>query len=160
MATSTTAVPRDYRTVTPSLIVRDAAAGIEFYKRALGAEEIMRIGGPDGKIMHAELKIGNSVVMMTDENPQWGCVGPQTLGNTSVSFYVYVENVDAAFKRAGDAGAKPMMPVGDMFWGDRMGVVFDPFGHKWSLAQHVKDLTPEEIKKGQEEWMAQMKAKK
>jgi uncharacterized glyoxalase superfamily protein PhnB len=156
----TNAIPRTYHTVTPSLIVRGGATAIDFYKRALGAEQVMRIDAPDGKVMHAELKIGNSVVMLTDENPQWQCVGPQTLGNTSVSFYVYVENVDAAYKRVVDAGAKSIMPVTDMFWGDRMGAVLDPFGHKWSLAQHTKDMTEEEIKRGQKEWMEKMAQKK
>src|SRR5439155_21338661 len=118
-----------------------------------------RMPGPGGKIMHAEIKIGNSIVMLAEENAEWGCRGPASLGGSPVSFYIYVENVDAAWKRAVDAGAKVTMPLADMFWGDRMGNLEDPFGHKWSLAQHVADLTPEQVKKGQEAWMAQMKAK-
>ena len=154
------AIPDGYHTITPHLIVRDAAKVIDFYKKAFGAEEIMRMPGPSGAIMHAELRIGDSAIMLGDEKPEMGCKSPQTLGGSPVSFYVYVQDVDAAWKRAVDAGVKIRMPLTDMFWGDRSGQVEDPFGHAWSLSQHVKDLTPEEIKKGQEAFWAQMKKKK
>jgi PhnB protein len=106
--------------------------------------------GPDGNIMHAEFRIGDSVLMLSDEMPDMGAKSPKAYGGTPVKFYVYVENVDAAWKRAIDAGAKPVVPVQDMFWGDRLGCVEDPFGHAWNLAQHVSDPTPEEMRKGQE----------
>ena len=157
---SVRAIPEGYHTVTPNLVVRDAAKAIDFYKKAFGAEEIMRMPGPGGKIMHAELRIGNSRVMLNDEMPEHGCKAPGTLGGSPVGFYVYVENVDAAWKRATDAGAKTTMPLADMFWGDRTGQLEDPFGHKWSLAQHIKDLTHEEMRKGQEAFFAQQKQKK
>ena len=153
------AIPDGYYTLTPNLTVRQASKAIDFYKKAFGAEEIVRMPGPGGSIMHAELQIGNSRVMLADEMPEMGSKSPAAFGGSPVGFYVYVENVDAAWKRAVDAGAKPKMPLADMFWGDRVGALEDPFGHKWSLAQHVKDLTPDEVKKGQEAFMAQMKKK-
>ena len=156
MATKVNAVPKGYHTVTPNIVVREAPKAIDFYKKALGAEEIMRLPGPDGKIMHAELRIGDSVVMLMEEKPEMGSKSPKAYGGSPVSFYVYVDKVDAAWKRAVDAGATPVMPLADMFWGDRTGRLEDPFGHSWSLAQHVKDLTPEEIEKGQEAFFAQM----
>src|SRR5437667_7972997 len=112
------AIPEGYSTITPSIIVRDARKAIDFYKMAFGAEEIMSMPGPGGKIMHAEIRIGNSRVMLADDMPEFGCKSPQALGGSPVSFYVYVENVDAAWKRAVDAGAKAGMPLSDMFWGD------------------------------------------
>jgi len=154
------AIPEGYSTITPSIIVRDARKAIDFYKKAFGAEEIMSMPGPGGKIMHAEIRIGSSRVMLADENPEWGCKSPATLNGSPVTFYVYVENVDAAWKRAVDAGAQVKMPLADMFWGDRCGKVDDPFGHGWNLAQHTKDLTPDQIKKGQEEFMKQMQQKR
>jgi uncharacterized glyoxalase superfamily protein PhnB len=114
--------------------------------------------GPDGKTMHAELRVGDSVLMLGPEMPDFGSKGPRALGGTPVSFYVYVENVDAAWKRAVDAGAKPTMPLQDMFWGDRTGRLEDPFGHAWNLAQHVADPTPEEIQRGQEEFFSKVHA--
>jgi len=130
---------------------------IEFYKKALGAEELKRMLGPGGLIMHAELKIGSSIIMLADESPAMGCKSPAALGGSPVTFYVYLENVDAAWKRATtDTGVKVTYPLADMFWGDRTGGFEDPFGHKWSLAQHTRDLSPEEIKKGQEEFFKQM----
>jgi uncharacterized glyoxalase superfamily protein PhnB len=157
---SVKAIPDGYHSITPSLIVCDARKAIDFYKKAFGAEELFCMNGPGGKVMHAELQIGNSRVMLADEMPEWGCKSPANLGGTPVTFYVYVENVDAAWKRAVDAGAKAKMPLADMFWGDRCGKVDDPFGHGWNLAQHTKDLTPEQIEQGQKEWMAQMQQKK
>lgn len=153
------AIPDGYHTITPNLTVRQAAKAIDFYKKAFAAEELVRMPGPGGSIMHAELQIGSSRFMLADEMPEMGCKSPAALGGSPVGFYVYVENVDAAWKRAVDAGAKVKMPLADMFWGDRVGALEDPFGHKWSLAQHVKDLTKEEMKEGQEAFMAQMKKK-
>jgi PhnB protein len=153
------AAPTGYHTLTPSIVVRDATAAIDFYKQAFGAVETLRMPGPGGLIMHAELKIGDSVIMLNDESPDMGAKSPKAYGGTPVSFYVYVEDVDAAWKRAIDAGAKPTMPLADMFWGDRAGRLEDPFGHSWLLAQHVKDLSAEEIKKGQEAFFAQMPKK-
>jgi PhnB protein len=118
----------------------------------------MRMPGPDGRIMHAEIRIGDSVVMLGDEMPETGARSPKSYGGTPVRFYVYVENVDAAWKRAVDAGAKTVMPLQDMFWGDRTGCLEDPFGHVWNLAQHVADPTPEEIEKGQEAFFSSPQA--
>jgi len=156
MAKKAQAIPKGLHTVTPSIVVAGAAKAIDFYKKALGAEEIMRFAGPDGKIMHAEIRIGDSVIMLGDEMPDQGAKGPKAYGGTSVSFFVYGENVDAAWKRAVDAGAKPVMPLADQFWGDRTGCIEDPFGHNWWLAQHIQDLTPEEIQKGSEAFASQM----
>jgi PhnB protein len=147
---------RDYHTVTPNMIVRDAARAIDFYKKAFGATETVRMPGRGGRIMHAEIRIGDSIVMLADEMPEMHAKSPQALGGSPVSFYVYVDDVDAAWKRAVDAGAKPVMPLSDMFWGDRTGALEDPSGHRWSLAQHMKDLTPEQIKQGQEAFLAEI----
>ncbi len=138
-------IPDGYHTLTPHLICRDAARAIDFYKLAFGAEEVMRMPGPGGAVMHAELKIGDSHVMLAEENPQWDCKSPLALGGTPVSLHLYVQDVDKSFDRAVKAGAKVKMPVSDMFWGDRYGQVVDPSGHTWSLATHVKDMTPAEM---------------
>jgi PhnB protein len=156
MAKKAQAIPKGYHTVTPSLMVAGAAKAIDFYKKALGAEELMRFAGPDGKLMHAEIKIGDSVVMLGDEMPEQGARGPKSIGGTPVSFFIYSENVDAAWKRAVDAGAKPIMPLIDQFWGDRAGCLEDPFGHHWWLAQRIQELTPEEVRKNAEAFFAQM----
>jgi len=148
-------VPASFHTITPQLTVRDAARAMDFYKRAFGAREVMRMASPDGKIMHAELKIGDSLFFLGDEFPESGCRSPQSLGGTSASLHVYVPNVDAAFKRAVDAGAEARMPVSDMFWGDRYGKVADPFGHEWGLATHKEDLTPSQQKKRAEAFFKQ-----
>ena len=154
-------VPEGYGTITPGLVVRNGAKAIEFYKKAFGAEERMRMPGPDGKsVMHAELKIGNSIFMLNDENPQWDSLSPETLKGTPCGFYLYVNDANAWQKRAIEAGAKEVMPVQDMFWGDKMGCVMDPFGHKWNIATHVRDLSMDEIKKGQEAWMKEMMSQK
>jgi PhnB protein len=138
------AVPDGYHTLTPHLVVKGASQAIEFYKKAFGAEEIGRMPGPDGKsLMHAELTIGDSRLMLVDEFPEMDCRGPQTIGGTPVTIHMYVEDVDAAFSKAVAAGAQVRMPLADMFWGDRYGVLADPFGHAWSLATHKEDLTPE-----------------
>jgi PhnB protein len=154
MAKQAQPIPKGYHTVTPSLVVAGAARAIDFYKKALGAEEIMRYPGPDGKIMHAEIRIGDSVIMLMDEMPEQGGRGPKSLGGTPVGFFVYGDNVDAAWKRAVDAGAKVIMPLADQFWGDRTGCLEDPFGHKWWLAQHIQDLTPEELQKNAESFFS------
>ena len=148
--------PQGYHTVTPSIVVRDAPKALEFYKKAFGADETMRMPGPDGSILHAEFRIGDSVIMLNDEMPAMGSKSPKAYGGTPVRFYVYVENVDAAWKRAIDAGAKQVTPLQDMFWGDRLGCVEDPFGHAWNLAQHVGDPTPEEIQKGQKAFFSSL----
>lgn len=149
------AVPKGYHTVTPSLVVAGAAKAIDFYKKALGAEEIMRFPGPNGQIMHAEIRIGDSVIMLGDEMPDQGGRGPKSIGGTPVSFFIFGDNVDPAWKRAVDAGAKPIMPLADQFWGDRTGCLEDPFGHHWWLAQHVQDLSPEEMRKAADEFFSQ-----
>ena len=150
------AVPKGYHTVTPSLVIDGAAQAIDFYKKALGAEELSRFPGPDGSIMHAEIRIGDSTLMLADEMPDQGTRGPKSRGGTSVSFFIYKEDVDAAWKRAVDAGAKPVVPLADQFWGDRAGSFEDPFGHVWWLAQHIQDLTPEELRKSAEAFFSQM----
>ena len=148
MTTHTKAIPEGFHTLTPHLIVKGASQAIEFYKKAFGAEEIVRMPGPDGKsVMHAELKIGDSRLLLADEFPQMGSLGPQGTAGTPIGIHVYVEDVDAAFNSAVAAGSQVRMPVADMFWGDRYGIVVDPFGHRWSLATHKEDLTPEEIGK-------------
>ncbi len=157
MTVSAKPVPAGYHTVTPTLTVRGADKAIEFYKRAFGAEERMRFLGPDEKsIMHAEIRIGSSIIMLGEEFPGMGCRGPQSLGGTSVSLYLYVEDADHLFNRAVSAGAKADMPMADMFWGDRCGQVTDPFGHKWSLATHKEDLSPQAMRKRAGAFFAQM----
>jgi PhnB protein len=148
-------VPQGYHTITPNIVVSDVAEALTFYKKALGADETVRMPGPNGRIMHAEMRLGDSVFMLGEEMPDMNRKSPKKYGGSPVGFYVYVESVDAAWKRAVDAGAKTMMPLADMFWGDRTGTLEDPFGHVWSLAEHVKDPTPEEIEKGQEEFFEQ-----
>lgn len=138
-------IPDGYHTATPYLIVKDGAAAIDFYKKAFGAEELMRMAGPDGAIMHAEIKIGDSPIMLGQECPAWGAKSPETLGGSAVGLCLYVEDVDARFKQAVGAGAKAMRPVIDQFYGDRSGTVVDPFGHQWTIATHKEDLTAEQI---------------
>jgi PhnB protein len=149
-------VPEGYHTVTPYLAVDDAAQAIEFYKRAFGAQERMRMPMPDGKIGHAELQIGNSVIMLSDPFPQSNVKPPKEIGGTSAGVFLYVEDVDALWQQAVDAGATPTTPVEDMFWGDRFGTVTDPYGHSWQIATHKEDLTPEEIAERGREAMAAM----
>ncbi len=152
-------VPEGYHAVTPYLIVSDAGKAIEFYKRGLGAQEIMRMPGPGGRIMHAEVKIGDSIVMLGEEPPDKPTLrAPQSAGMQTASLYLYVPNVDTAFKRALDAGAKAVQPVADMFWGDRIAQIADPSGHQWTLATHKEDLTPEEIGRRQKDFLATMGA--
>jgi PhnB protein len=152
---ATNAIPKGYHTVTPSIFVAGAAKAIDFYKKALGAQERGRFPAPDGKIMHAEIQVGDSVIMLADEMPEYGGKSPQTLGGSPVSFFVYQDNVDAAWKRAIDAGGKEVMPLQDQFWGDRAGCFVDPFGHSWWLAQHLKDMTREELNQAAEAHFSQ-----
>lgn len=137
--------PEQSRTVTPYLTLDNASAAIEYYKRAFGAEEISRMATPDGKIMHAEIRIGDSVLMISDEFPQGDTKSPKTLGGTTVNLHVYFPDVDATFNGAVQAGGTGVMPPTDMFWGDRWALLKDPFGHSWGLATHKEDLTEEEI---------------
>ncbi|MGH9493372.1 MAG: VOC family protein [Candidatus Sulfotelmatobacter sp.] len=153
-------IPEGYHTLTPFLTVRDAERAIEFYKNAFGAESRGVMKGPDGKVMHAEVKIGDSVVMLSDEFPDFGSVSPQGLGGSPMGLHIYVQDVDASFDRAVKAGAQVEMPVMDQFWGDRYGRLKDPFGHKWSIATHTKDLSMDEMKKGMDEAMAKFAEKK
>ena len=144
-------IPEGMHTLTPHLVCDNAAKAIEFYKKAFGAEEGGRLPGEDGKIMHAMMRIGDSAFMLADEFPDWGSLGPNALKGTPVTLHLYVKDVDAAFARAVDAGAVVKMPLADMFWGDRYGIVTDPCGHHWSLATHVKDVSPEEMQRGMKE---------
>jgi uncharacterized glyoxalase superfamily protein PhnB len=152
---STYAAPAGYHTVTPAIIVRDAARAIDFYVRAFGAEEVSRMAGPDGTIMHAEIRIGDSVVMLGEENEQWGTLSPLSTKGTHGSLHVYVADVDAAFARAVGAGATVRYPLENAFWGDRYGKVTDPFGHEWGLATRLRDMTEEEIRAAAGRWMAE-----
>jgi uncharacterized glyoxalase superfamily protein PhnB len=149
-------IPEGYHTLTPYLTCRDAAGAIAFYKQAFGAVERAVMHTPDGKVMHAELKIGDSIVMIADEFPEFGSLSPQSTGGSGAGLHVYVEDVDADFDRAISAGGTVLMPVADMFWGDRYGRLLDPFGHKWAMATHVRDMSLEEIDEAQEEFMKQM----
>jgi len=139
-------IPEGYHTVVPYLLVRNAAAAIEYYKKAFGAVEVDRFE-MDGRIGHADLLIGDSHIMLADEHPEIGHVGPETLGGTTFGMALYVDNVDELFQRAIDAGGKVQRPVADQFYGDRTGTLTDPFGHKWSLSKHVEDVTPEEMRR-------------
>ena len=139
-------IPDGYQAVTPYLIVSNAAQALEFYKRALGATESFRMASPDGKIGHAEIRIDGAVVMLADEHPEMGHVGPQTIGGTPVSLHVYVEDVDTRFQQAIAAGGREKRAVSDQFYGDRSGSFEDPYGHLWHLSTHKEDLTPEEIR--------------
>jgi uncharacterized glyoxalase superfamily protein PhnB len=138
-------VPEGFRTLTPFLICKDALQALNFYVRAFGAEEISKLVGPDGKLMHAALRIGDSMIMFSEECPEMGGFSPQHFGGSSVTIHLSVADADAAFARAAAEGAMPLMPVAEMFWGARYGVFKDPFGHTWSVATQVKDLSPEEI---------------
>ncbi|HLQ46348.1 MAG TPA: VOC family protein [Planctomycetaceae bacterium] len=140
-------IPDGYHTVTPYLIVKGAADAIEFYKRVFGATEFMRVPGPGGCVAHAEIKIGDSIIMLADEFPQMDALSPKTIGGTPVGLMLYVANVDEVFARAIAAGAKELRPLQNQFYGDRSGTVADPFGHKWTIGTHVEDVTPEEIQR-------------
>ena len=145
-------IPDGYHSVTPYLIIKGVAEALEFYKKAFGAIELMRMPGPDGRIGHAEIRIGDSAIMMADEFPDMNCVGPLTRGGPTSSILLYVPNVDALCKQAVAAGAKEVRPIQDQFYGDRSGTYSDPFGHMWTIATHTEDLTPEEMGKRAEEF--------
>jgi PhnB protein len=157
MAQKLKPIPEGMRSLTPYITVNDAARAIDFYTRAFGAKEVSRHLGPDGsKIMHAQLQIGDSMMMLSDEFPFGICKSPQSLGGLTSSLWIYTEDTDAAFNRAVQAGATARMPPKDMFWGDRMGVVLDPFGHAWTLATRVEEVSPEEMKRRGDIEMAKM----
>jgi PhnB protein len=149
-------IPEDYRGLIPTLAVDDASQAIDFYKQAFGATEKMRMQGPDGKIAHAEIEIGDGVVMLSDPFPQGSLKSPRELGASTMGVFLYVEDVDSFVEKAVDAGATVTMPVDDMFWGDRYGKIADPFGHEWSIATHTEDLSPEEMEERGREAMAGM----
>ena len=149
------AIPEGYHSVTPYLVMQGASAAIDYYKRVFGATERMRMDAPGGRIGHAELEIADSVIMLADEFPEMGHKSPRTLGGSPVSLVLYVENVDDVFKRAIQAGAKEIRPLENQFYGDRMGTLEDPFGHVWSVATHVEDVSPEEMQRRSEEMMKQ-----
>ena len=160
MTASVKPVPEGFHTATPTLVVRNAAEAIDFYKEVFGAEEIMRMPSPDGKISHAELKIGDSIIFLSDEFPNMGGKSPETLGGFTGGIYLYVPDVDDVFQRAFDAGGKAAMPVTDMFWGDRHGNFTDPYGHSWGVSTHVEDVPEEEMGKRAQAFYAQMEQKK
>jgi PhnB protein len=149
------AIPEGYHSISPSLTCKDAARAMDFYKSVFGATEIMRMPGPGGKIMHAELRIGDSIIFVNDEFP--GMAEAPAPGTTpSIYLFLYTEDVDSVYNRAVSMGSKVAMPLDNMFWGDRYGKVVDPFGHQWGLAQHVEDVAPEEMRRRSEEWTAKM----
>lgn len=149
-------IPEGFHTVTPYFNVRGAAAAMDFYAKAFGATEVYRLTMPDGTVAHAELQIGGSRVMLADENAEWGNLGPESLGGASAGIMLYVEDVDASFAQAVAAGATVKDAIEDQFYGDRMGSVTDPYGHKWMIATHKEDIAPAEIQKRMETWLASM----
>ena len=146
-------IPDGFHTITPSIVLSNSKEAIEFYKKVFDAREIYQMPTPDGKTMHAMIQIGDSFVMMSDEFPQMGTRSPATVGGTSITIHLYVEDADKVYNKAIDAGATPTMPMMDMFWGDRFGSVLDPFGHSWAIATHKIDVLPEEMHKAAEEFM-------
>jgi len=151
-------IPEGMHSITPHLVCAGAAEAIEFYKKAFGAVEGARLPGPDGKLMHAMIRIGDSAVMLVDEMPQWGALGPKSLKGSPVTIHLYVKDVDAVVKRAVSLGAKVTMPVDDMFWGDRYGKLEDPFGHHWSVGTHQREVTTEEMQQAMRDMSKTMKA--
>ena len=149
------AIPEGFHSITPALTCKGAAGAIDFYKSVFGATEVMRMPGPDGRVMHGEIRIGDSVLFVSDEFPGMSCA-PTPRATNPVYIFLYTENVDATFNRAVAAGAKVDMPLADQFWGDRYGKITDPFGHQWGLAQHVEDVAPEEMERRSQEWTAKM----
>lgn len=147
------AIPEGYHSVTPYLIIDGAAKALDFYKKAFGATEVMRMEDPKGRIGHAEIKIGDSHVMLADEYPEMGYRGPSSLGGAGVSLMVYVDDVDATFRQALAAGAQELQPLKDQFYGDRSGTLKDPFGHVWTIATHVEDVPPAEMERRAKEFM-------
>jgi PhnB protein len=156
MSNKVAPIPKGYHAVTPYLVVDNAKAALDFYKRAFGAKEKERMDGPGGKIAHAEITIGDSVIMLSDEMPGGSSRSPKSLGGSHAGLFLYVENVDAVFNQAQSAGAKVEMPLANQFWGDRYGKLTDPFGYSWALATHVEDIAPEEMKKRAQEAMAKL----
>ena len=153
---ATTNPPAGYHTVTPALIVRDGGAAIAFYQKAFGAELVGRMDGPDGRLMHAEIRIGDSTIMLGEENEAWGTRSPLSMNGNPGSLHLYVPDADAAFARALAAGATVQQPLEDAFWGDRYGKVTDPFGHHWGIATRVKEMTEAETKQAMDAWLAGM----
>lgn len=156
MAQKVKPIPKGYRSLTPYIVVNDASRAIDFYQKAFGATEVFRSKPMHGKIMHAALQFGDSMMMLSDEFPFGACKSPQTLGGTPSSLWIYSDDVDALFNRAVQAGATVKMPPMDMFWGDRFSQVADPFGHLWSLATHKEEVSPEELERRAETEMAKM----
>lgn len=150
--------PKGYHSVTPTIIVHDAPAALEFYAKGLGAKERQRALGPGGKVWHAEIEIGDSVVMVADEFPEMGGKSAKTIGDVPGSLWVYVPDADAAFKRAVSAGATGVIPPADQFWGDRMSAIEDPFGHTWMLVTHIEDVPPEDMDRRRKEAEAMMRS--
>ena len=148
-------IPEGFHTITPHLVVRDATKAVEFYKQAFGAEVAGMSLGHDGKVMHASVKIGDSFLMLNDEFPEWQVLSPLSVGGSSVTIHIYVEDVDAAFQRAVSAGATVTMPLQDQFWGDRYGKLTDPFGHRWSMAARKEEPSPEEVQRRSEAFFSQ-----
>ena len=157
MPSQAKSIPQDFHSVTPYLTLSNAARALDFYKRAFGAQELMRMDGPDGKIGHAEIKIGDSKIMLADEMPGGGSQSPQSLGGTTGGIFLYVDNVDTVFSQAVSAGAKAEAQPTDMFWGDRFARVTDRWGNDWGLAAHTQDMTPDEMKKAEQAAIAAMK---
>lgn len=155
MTTKVKPIPDGFHSVTPYLTVRNAGQAIEFYKRAFGAQERVRLNGPDGKVGHAEIMIGNSILMLGDECPEMGNQSPESLHGSTAGLALYVENVDDVFNRAVKAGASVKEAVSDKFWGDRAGSITDPYGHKWTILTHKEEVSPEEIKKRMQKMFAQ-----
>ena len=155
---ATKAIPDGYHSVTPYLIIKGAAAAIDFYKRVFGAVEVMRMPSPEGRIGHAEIRIGDSPIMLADEHLEMGHRSPQSLGGAGVSLMIYIERVDEVFKRAVAGGAKELQPIKDQFYGDRSGTLQDPFGHTWTVATHVEDVPPDEMRRRAEKSMQGAKA--
>lgn len=158
MASSTP--PKGYHSVTPTIVVRDAAKAIEFYKRAFDAKEMERMAGPDGKIMHAEIQIGDSRIMLGEESKEWGTLSPLSTKGVPGSLHLYVADADKTVARALEAGATLRQPLEDAFWGDRYGKVTDPFGHEWGIATRVKDLSSDEMQRAAKKWMDDMERQK
>ncbi len=158
MSKAVKSVPEGYHTVTAQLTLRDAAKAIDFYKKAFGAQEVFRMASPDGRIAHAELKFGDSIVFLNDEFPEMpgGSRSPETLGGSTGGINLYVEDVDSLFRRTIEAGATQLMPVADMFWGDRFGAIIDPYGHRWSIMTHKEDLSSAEVEERAKAFYAQM----
>jgi PhnB protein len=151
MARAVKPIPEGYHSVTPYLIVKGAAQAIAFYEQAFGAQELYRMPGPDGRVGHAELRIGDSRIMLADEHPEVGALSPGSVGGSPVTIHLYVEDVDATFARATAAGARTTRPVADQFYGDRLGILTDPFGHVWSVATHREDVSEDEMRRRAEQ---------